>query len=248
MHAEEDRMNGHERKQAGETDVRELCEDDRSNPSSKVLPVLTLFELFANRDLQRTDPEMWQRIQSIIFETPGDEPTNVYIFRTGISCADHYDTRKVSADAARVNQHTSVDVTHKAREHKATVDFPAIFENDLSHIIGCQGELVCLPDNALVACAIIALPSTVPPQDTQRLEVLNVITPDAEHGLIAAGAEFLVLLIPRVRSFSCFPHFHSFTDMALFVDLNCIPEEFHALAIEIIDQSKSTAPQSEHLC
>ncbi|KAG1772238.1 hypothetical protein EV702DRAFT_1201626 [Suillus placidus] len=79
-----------------------------------------------------------------------------------------------------------------------------------------------------------------------KAAVLDVITPDTKHGLMVAGAEFLMLLSNCSNSFPNLAQKYeihiSHSKIADLV-LNRIPEELRSSVIEIINQSKSTTPQ-----
>ncbi|EIW85919.1 hypothetical protein CONPUDRAFT_114006 [Coniophora puteana RWD-64-598 SS2] len=127
-----------------------------------------------------------------------------------------------------------------------------------------HGDIVSLPNNALVPFARLAArnstkrikryhitniyrPNTVPghPKVT-KAAVLDIVTPDTSAGLIAAGAEMLMLVNDFLHTFPNLAQsyeIHISHSKIVDLALSRIPEELRASVIDIINQSKSSNSQ-----
>ncbi|KAF7974176.1 hypothetical protein HWV62_13309 [Athelia sp. TMB] len=131
-----------------------------------------------------------------------------------------------------------------------------------------HGEIVALPDNALVPFARLAARSNIqrikryhisniykPNAPTghpksSKAAVFDIITPDLDNGPVVSSAEMLTLMHNILTSFPHLAeHYEIHISHSKIVDfaLNRIPMELRPAVIDVLNQSKSSASQKRSL-
>ncbi|KAG1849257.1 kinase-like domain-containing protein [Suillus subluteus] len=230
---------------------------------SPLLPPRVEDEYFkgALRMMTKPDSPYHQGVLSALFNQPVNQARS-YLYDIEAEIPEHAYLNDIVEDriAAIFRLHGAVDM-------EPPLLIPSFNPEECQNhatLIDRHGEMVCLPNNALVPFARLAAraglrrikrfhitniyrPNSAPghPKAT-KAAVLDVITPDTKHGLMAAGAEFLILLSNCLNSFPNLAQnyeIHISHSKIADLALNRIPEELRSSVIEIINQSKSTAPQ-----
>ncbi|KAG1724557.1 kinase-like domain-containing protein [Suillus lakei] len=230
---------------------------------SPLLPPRVEDEYFkgALRMMAKPDSPYHQGVLSALFSQPVNQARS-YLYDIEAEIPEHAYLNDIVEDriAAIFRLHGAVDMEPPLLLPSSN---PEESQNHAT-FIDRHGEMVCLPNNALVPFARLAArgrlrrikrfhitniyrPNSAPghPKAT-KAAVLDVITPDTKHGLMAAGAEFLMLLSNCLNSFpNLAQNYEIHISHSKIVDLalNRIPEELRSSVIEIINQSKSTASQ-----
>ncbi|KAG2365174.1 kinase-like domain-containing protein [Suillus spraguei] len=230
---------------------------------SPLLPPRVEDEYFkgALRMMAKPDSPYHQGVLSALFNQPVNQARS-YLYDIEAEIPEHAYLNDIVEDriAAIFRLHGAVDMEPPLLIPSSN---PEEGQNHAT-FIDRHGEMVCLPNNALVPFARLAAraglrrikrfhitniyrPNSAPghPKAT-KAAVLDVITPDTKHGLMAAGAEFLILLSNCLNSFPNLAQnyeIHISHSKIADLALNRIPEELRSSVIEIINQSKSTAPQ-----
>ncbi|KAG2137935.1 kinase-like domain-containing protein [Suillus clintonianus] len=230
---------------------------------SPLLPPRVEDEYFkgALRMMTKPDSPYHQGVLSALFNQPVNQSRS-YLYDIETEIPEHAYLNDIVEDriAAIFRLHGAVDMEPPLLLPSSNP------EGSQTHatFIDRHGEMVCLPNNALVPFARLAArgrlrrikrfhisniyrPNSAPghPKAT-KAAVLDVITPDTKHGLMAAGAEFLILLSNCLNSFPNLAQnyeLHISHSKIADLALNRIPEELRSSVIDIINQSKSTAPQ-----
>ncbi|KAG2338792.1 hypothetical protein BDR05DRAFT_984599 [Suillus weaverae] len=230
---------------------------------SPLLPPRVEDEYFkgALRMMTKPDSPYHQGVLSALFNQPVNQARS-YLYDIEAEIPEHAYLNDIVEDRI-----TAIFRLHGAVDMEPPLLLPSCNpEESQNHatLIDRHGEKVCLPNNALVPFARLAAraglrrikrfhianiyrPNSAPghPKAT-KAAVLDIITPDFKHGLIAAGAEFLMLLSNCLNSFPNLAQnyeIHISHSKIADLALNRIPEELRSSVIEIINQSKSTAPQ-----
>ncbi|KAG2126151.1 kinase-like domain-containing protein [Suillus cothurnatus] len=208
---------------------------------SPLLPPRVEDEYFkgALRMMTKPDSPYHQGVLSALFNQPVNQARS-YLYDIEAEIPEHAYLNDIVEDriAAIFRLHGAVDMEPPLLLPSSN---PEECQNHAT-LIDRHGEMVCLPNNALVPFARSA-PGH--PKAT-KAAVLDVITPDTKHGLMAAGAEFLILLSNCLNSFPNLAQnyeIHISHSKIADLALNRIPEELRSSVMEIINQSKSTAPQ-----
>ncbi|KAG1764160.1 kinase-like domain-containing protein [Suillus placidus] len=230
---------------------------------SPLLPPRVEDEYFkgALRMMTKPDSPYHQGVLSALFNQPVNQARS-YLYDIEAEIPEHAYLNDIVEDRI-----TAIFRLHGAVDMEPPLLLPLSNpEESQNHatLIDRHGEMVCLPNNALVPFARLAAraglrrikrfhimniyrPNSAPGHPkTAKAAVLDVITPDTKHGLIAAGAEFLMLLSNCLNSFPNLAQnyeIHISHSKIADLALNRIPEELRSSVIEIINQSKSTAPQ-----
>ncbi|KAG1802496.1 kinase-like domain-containing protein [Suillus variegatus] len=230
---------------------------------SSLLPPRVEDEYFkgALRMMTKPDSPYHQGVLSALFNQPVNQARS-YLYDIEAEIPEHAYLNDIVEDriAAIFRLHGAVDMEPPLL---LPLSNPEESQNHAT-LIDRHGEMVCLPNNALVPFARLAAraglrrikrfhitniyrPNSAPghPKAT-KAAVLDIITPDTKHGLMAAGAEFLILLSNCLNSFPNLAQnyeIHISHSKIADLALNRIPEELRSSVIEIINQSKSTAPQ-----
>ncbi|KAG0696775.1 hypothetical protein DFH29DRAFT_949716 [Suillus ampliporus] len=230
---------------------------------SPLLPPRVEDEYFkgALRMMAKPDSPYHQGVLSAIFNQPVNQARS-YLYDLEAEIPEHAYLNDIVEDriAAIFRLHGAVDMEPPLLLPSTN---PEESQNHAT-FIDRHGELVCLPNNALVPFARLAgrgglrrikrfhitniyRPNAAPGHPkAAKAAVLDVITPDTKHGLIAAGAEFLMLLSNCLNSFPNLAQnyeIHISHSKIADLALNRIPEELRSSVIDIINQSKSTASQ-----
>ncbi|KAL4071177.1 kinase-like domain-containing protein [Scleroderma yunnanense] len=215
----------------------------------------------ALRMMAKKDSPYYQGVLSSLFNQPGDQVRS-YL----------YDLEAETPEHAHLNTVVEDRLSAIFRLHGAVDMEPALLvpsnspEDNLSQatFIDRHGDIVCLPNNALVPFARLAArnsvqrikrfhvtniyrPSSVPghPRVT-KAAVLDIITQDITSCIIAGGAELIMLLNDCLHSFPNLAQsyeIHISHSRIVELALSRIPEDLRASVIDIINQSKSSASQ-----
>ncbi|KAF9218926.1 Serine/threonine-protein kinase [Gyrodon lividus] len=230
---------------------------------SSLLPPRMEDEYFkgALRVMSKPNSPYHQSVLSALFNQPASQ------YRSYL-----YDLEAEAPDHAQLNNIVEDRISAIFRLHGALDMEPALLvpstnpeeSQSQATFIDRHGGIVSLPNNALVPFARLAArnaakrikrfhimniyrPNPVPghPKVT-KAAVLDIITPDITSGIVAAGAELIMLLSDCMHSFPNLAQSYEIhishsriTELAL----SRIPEELRAPVIDIMNQSKSSAPQ-----
>lgn len=215
----------------------------------------------ALRMMAKKDSPYYQGVLSTLFNQPGDQVRSYT-----------YDLEAETPEHAHLNTVVEDRLSAIFRLHGAVGMDPALLvpsnspEDSQSQaaFIDRHGDIICLPNNALVPFARLAArnsvqrikrfhvtniyrPSAVPghPRVT-KAAVFDIITPDVTSCIIAGGAELIMLLNDCLHSFPNLAQsyeIHISHSRIVELALSRIPEDLRASVIEIINQSKSSASQ-----
>ncbi|KAI6125176.1 kinase-like domain-containing protein [Pisolithus croceorrhizus] len=230
---------------------------------SSLLPPRMEDEYFkgALKMMSKKDSPYYQGVLSTLFNQPGDQVRS-YLYDLEAEIPEHAHLNTIVQDKL-----SSIFRLHGAVDMEPLLLVPSTGPEDSQSqatYVDRHGEVVCLPNNALVPFARLAArnnvqrikrfhvtniyrPSAVPghPRVT-KAAVFDIITPDITSGIIAGGAELIMLLNDCLHSFPNLPQtyeIHISHSRIVELALSRIPEELRASVIDIINQSKSSASQ-----
>ncbi|KIN99309.1 hypothetical protein M404DRAFT_155391 [Pisolithus tinctorius Marx 270] len=230
---------------------------------SSLLPPRMEDEYFkgALRMMSKKDSPYYQGVLSTLFNQPGDQVRS-YLYDLEAEIPEHAHLNTIVQDKL-----SSIFRLHGAVDMEPLLLVPSTGPEDSQSqaaYVDRHGEVVCLPNNALVPFARLAArnnvqrikrfhitniyrPSAVPghPRVT-KAAVLDIITPDISSGIVAGGAELIMLLNDCLYSFPNLTQtyeIHISHSRIVELALSRIPEELRASVIDIINQSKSSASQ-----
>ncbi|KAI6046986.1 kinase-like domain-containing protein [Pisolithus marmoratus] len=215
----------------------------------------------ALRMMSKKDSPYYQGVLSTLFNQPGDQVRS-YLYDLEAEIPEHAHLNTIVQDKL-----SSIFRLHGAVDMEPLLLVPSTGPEDSQSqatYVDRHGEVVCLPNNALVPFARLAArnnvqrikrfhvtniyrPSAVPghPRVT-KAAVLDIITQDITSGIIAGGAELIMLLSDCLHSFPNLTQtyeIHISHSRIVELALSRIPEELRASVIDIINQSKSSASQ-----
>ncbi|KAI5992946.1 kinase-like domain-containing protein [Pisolithus albus] len=230
---------------------------------SSLLPPRMEDEYFkgALKMMSKKDSPYYQGVLSTLFNQPGDQVRS-YLYDLEAEIPEHAHLNTIVQDKL-----SSIFRLHGAVDMEPLLLVPSTGPEDSqsqASYVDRHGEVVCLPNNALVPFARLAArnnvqrikrfhvtniyrPSAVPghPRVT-KAAVFDIITPDITSGIIAGGAELIMLLNDCLHSFPNLTQtyeIHISHSRIVELALSRIPEELRASVIDIINQSKSSASQ-----
>ncbi|KAH7923751.1 Serine/threonine-protein kinase [Leucogyrophana mollusca] len=230
---------------------------------SPLLPPRMEDEYFkvALRMMAKPDSPHLQGVLSALFSQPGNQVRS-YLYDSEADLPEHAYLNDIVQDriAAIFQLHGAVDMEPPLLIPSSNPD-----ENsNQAMFVDRHGDIVTLPNNALVPFARLAArsnlkrikryhitniyrPNTVPghPKVT-KAAVLDIITPDVSSGLVAAGAEMLMLLSDCLQTFPNLAQsyeIHISHSKIVDLALNRIPDELRSSVVDIINQSKSSVSQ-----
>ncbi|EGN94241.1 hypothetical protein SERLA73DRAFT_126224 [Serpula lacrymans var. lacrymans S7.3] len=230
---------------------------------SSLIPPRVEDEYFkgALRMMAKQDSPHHQAVLSSLFNQPSNQVRS-YLYDLEAEIPEHAYLNDIVQDriSAIFRLHGAVDM-----EPPLLMPCTSLEENQNQAVyIDRHGDVVTLPNNALVPFARLAArnnlkrikrfhitniyrPNVVPghPKVT-KAAVLDIITPDITGGLIAAGAEMLMLLNNCLNTFPNLAQsyeIHISHSRIVDLALNRIPLDLRPAVIDIINQSKSSAFQ-----
>ncbi|KIJ60152.1 hypothetical protein HYDPIDRAFT_139699 [Hydnomerulius pinastri MD-312] len=230
---------------------------------SSLLPPRMEDEYFkgALRMMAKQDSPYYQGVLSALFNQPADQVRS-YLYDLEAEVPEHAHLNNIVEDRI-----SAIFRLHGAVDMEPPLLVPSTNPDDnqsQATFIDRHGDIVSLPNNALVPFARLAArnavkrikrfhitniyrPNTVPghPKVT-KAAVLDIITPDITSGIVAAGAELIMLLRDCLHSFPNLAQsyeIHISHSRIVELALSRVPEELRASVIDIINQSKSSSSQ-----
>ncbi|KAH7905298.1 kinase-like domain-containing protein [Hygrophoropsis aurantiaca] len=230
---------------------------------SSLLPPRMEDEYFkgALRMMAKPDSPHLQGVLSALFSQPPNQVRS-YLYDSEADLPEHAYLNDIVEDRV-----SAIFRLHGAVDMEPPLLLPSSSsEDNTSHamFIDRHGDIVTLPNNALMPFARLAArsnikrikryhitniyrPNAVPghPKVT-KAAVLDIITPDISGGLVAAGAEMLMLLNDCLQTFPNLAQsyeIHISHSKIVDLALNRVPDELRSSVIEIINQSKSSVSQ-----
>ncbi|KAF8839726.1 Serine/threonine-protein kinase [Paxillus ammoniavirescens] len=230
---------------------------------SSLLPPRVEDEYFkgALRMMSKPDSPYYQSVLSALFNQPARNHRS-FLYDLEAEAPDHAQLNNIVEDRI-----SSIFRLHGAVDMEPPLLVPSTNQEEnqsQATFIDRHGGIVSLPNNALVPFARLAArdvakrikrfhitniyrPNTVPghPKVT-KAAVLDIITPDLTSGIVAAGAELIMILSECLHSFPNLAQsyeIHISHSRIAELALSRIPEELRASVIDIMNQSKSSSPQ-----
>ncbi|KAG8220630.1 kinase-like domain-containing protein [Butyriboletus roseoflavus] len=233
---------------------------------SSLLPPRVEDEYFkeALRMISTPDSTHYQTLLSELFKRPASQisPTRNLLYDLEADIPEHANLNTIVEDRIKTifRLHGAVDI-----EPPLLIPSTDPEENEpRATFIDRHGDVVFLPNQALIPFARLAArngvkrikrfhimntyrPSAVPGHPIMvKAAVLDIITPDMKNGMIAAGAEIILLLNDCLRSFPNLSHsyeIHISHSRIVELALSRVPDDLRPSIMDIINQPKSSSSQ-----
>ncbi|KAF8124132.1 kinase-like domain-containing protein [Boletus edulis] len=233
---------------------------------SSLLPPRVEDEYFkeALRMISAPESTHYQTLLSVLFKRPASQAsqTRNLLYDLEADIPEHANLNTIVEDKLRsiFRLHGAVDMEPPLLAPLANPE-----ENESwATFIDRHGDVVFLPNQALIPFAKLAArngvkrikrfhimntyrPNAVPGHPkVVKAAILDIITPDMKNGMVAAGAELILLLSDCLRSFPNLAQsydIHISHSRIVELALSRVPDDLRASVMDIMNQSKSSLSQ-----
>ncbi|KAI9461114.1 hypothetical protein HD554DRAFT_2206776 [Boletus coccyginus] len=233
---------------------------------SSLLPRRVEDEYFkeALRMISAQDSTHFQTLLSVLFKRPASQASQArnLLYDLEADIAEHANLNTIVEDKLKAifRLHGAVDM-----EPPLLIPSTNPEENEpLATFIDRHGDVVFLPNQALIPFARLAArngvkrikrfhimntyrPNAIPGHPKiVKAAVLDIITPDMRNGIIAAGAELILLLSDCLRSFPNLAQsyeIHISHSRIVELALSRVPDDLRPSVMDIMNQFKSSSSQ-----